>query len=177
MNDIPAETSPEYPDISALWKHPLQPAHCPNCSVAHLIPKEMGTALCPACFSAQLEPQPTIIRPEPPELMLDFVITPAQVKLQFTNWLKGVWLRPKELDSCAANPAVDPHFYPYVARRWQSERELASADGLRLRGGQFAGSFPRRKVDYTQIDRDAHPLGTACLGQLNVFTIISAFQP
>ena len=97
MTDIPAEASPEHSDISALWGRPLQPAHCPKCGVAHLIPKEMETALCPACFGARLEAQPTVIRPETPELLLDYAVTPAQVKAGFQNWLKGVWLRPKEL--------------------------------------------------------------------------------
>jgi len=156
MSDIPAETTPEYPDISALWNHPLQPAHCPKCSVAHLIPNDMETALCPSCFSARLEPQPTIIRPESPELILDFLITPAQVKVQFTNWLKGVWLRPKELDASLLTQRLTRTFIPMwlvdgkVTGNWQArvgyDYEVASSQEV------FSnGRWTTRKLTETRI--------------------------
>ena len=161
MSDIPAETVPDYPDISALWDHPLQPAHCPQCSVAHLIPKEMETALCPACFRARLVTQPTIIRSEPPELLLEFEITPTQVKAYFTNWLKGVWLRPKELDATLLTQRLTRIFIPMwlvdgkVIGSWQAQMgydyEVASSQEV-FRDGRWT----TRKLT-----ENAHPLGTS----------------
>lgn len=172
MSDIPTPTSPEYPDISALWERPLQPAHCSNCGVAHLIPKEMQTALCPACFSTRLEPQPTIIRPEPPELLLDFAITPAQVQARFREWLKGVWLRPKELTPDVLSQRLTRTFIPMwlvdgkVTGSWQAQMgydyEVASSQEV-FRNGHWT----TRKLTETRIRWEPRS-GTAERGYQNL---------
>jgi hypothetical protein len=156
MNDNPTQSSPEYPDISALWQHPLQPAHCPNCDVAHLIPKELETALCPACFNARLEPQPTVIRPEPPELLVDFALTPAQVRTRFETWLKGVWLRPKELAPSVLTYRLTRTFVPMwlvdgqVSGNWQAQMgydyEVASSQEV-----YRSGRWTTRELTETRI--------------------------
>ncbi len=160
MTDNPTGASPKYPDISALWGRPLQPARCPQCSIAHLIPKEMETALCPACFGARLDPQPTVIRPEPPELLLDFAITPAQVKVRFSDWLKGVWLRPKELDSGVLAQRLTRIFLPMwlvdskVTGSWQAQMgynyQVASSQEVFRNGG-----WTTRKLTETRIRWEA----------------------
>jgi hypothetical protein len=116
----------------------------------------MDTALCPACFSSQLEPQPTVIRPEPPELILAYEVTPTQVRENFNRWLKGVWLRPKEL-----NPAVLTHrltrtFVPMwlvdckLSGQWQAQMgfdyQVASSQEV-YRGS----SWTTRKLTETRI--------------------------
>jgi hypothetical protein len=156
MSDNNIQTLPAYPEISTLWERPLQPAHCPQCGVAHLIPKEMHTALCPACFSAPLEPQPTVIRPEPPELLLDFAITPSQVRARFEAWLKGVWLRPKELAPGVLTQRLTRTFVPMwlvdgmVQGTWQAQMgfdyEVASSQEV-FRGGRWT----TRKLTETRI--------------------------
>lgn len=156
MNDIPTPIPPEYPDISALWGYPMQPAYCPQCSVAHLIPKDMEAALCPACFSVRLEPQPTIIRPEPPELLLDFTITTAQVQTRFDAWLKGVWLRPMELTPGVLAQRLTRTFVPMwlvdgkVTGNWKAQMgfdyEVASSQEV-FRSGQWT----TRKLTETRI--------------------------
>jgi hypothetical protein len=156
MSDIPTPISPAYPDISTLWGYPLQPAHCPQCGVAHLIPQQMETALCPACFGARLEPQPTVIRSEPPELVLDFAISPAQVQARFEAWLKGVWLRPKELAPGVLTQRLTRTFVPMwlvdgqVQGSWQAQMgydyEVASSQEV-FRGGRWT----TRKLTETRI--------------------------
>jgi len=156
MSDVPAPHTPIYPDLSAFWEHPLQPAHCPQCGVAHLIPKEMETALCPACFTARLEPQPTIIRPEPPELLLDFALSPTQVQERFEVWLKGVWLRPEELTPGVLTQRLTRTFVPMwlvdgqVTGNWQAQMgydyEVASSQEV-FRSGQWT----TRKLTETRI--------------------------
>ncbi len=173
MSDIPAQTLlPEYPDISALWDHPLQPVNCPLCSVAHLIPKDIQTALCPACFGARLEPQPTIIRPEPPELMLDFAIKPNQVQVEFENWLKGVWLRPKELAAAVLTPRLTRIFVPMwlvdskVIGNWQAQMgydyQVASSQEVFR-----SGNWETRKLTETRIRWETR-LGTVERGYHNL---------
>ena len=146
MSAVSTPNAPEYPDLSALWERPLQPAHCSQCGVAHLIPKEMETALCPACFRARLKSQPTVIRPEPPELLLDFDITPSQVQGRFELWLKGVWLRPKELAPEVLTQRLTRTFVPMwlvdgkVTGNWQAQMgfdyEVASSQEV-FHGGHW----------------------------------------
>jgi len=117
----------ESPDLSALWGYPLQPAHCPKCDVAHLIPADMETALCPACYDAHLEPQPTLVNPEHPELVLDFAISPSQMRERFQDWLKGVWLHPEELKTEFLTRRLTRTFIPLwlidgkVVGTWQAQ--------------------------------------------------------
>ena len=172
MSDQPTQASPEYPDISTLWAHPLQPAHCPQCGVAHLIPQEMQTALCPACFGARLEPQPTLIRPESPELLLDFALSPAQVQARFESWLKGVWLRPKELAPAVLAQRLTRTFIPMwlvdgqVTGSWQTQMgydyEVASSQEV-FRNGNWT----THKVTETRIRWEPRA-GTAERGYENL---------
>lgn len=150
ISDTPAS------DISAHWEQPLQPAHCPKCDVAHLIPAGMKTALCPACFNARLEPQPTVIRPEPPELILDYTLTPAQARQHLQAWLKGVWLRPKELDPGLLTQRLTRTFIPLwlidgkVTGTWQAQMgydyQVASSQEVYRGGG-----WTTRKLTETRI--------------------------
>jgi hypothetical protein len=138
-------TSPPPPDISALWDCELQPAHCPECGVAHLIPKSLENALCPACFRAHLVPQPTVLRPEPPELLVDYAVTPAQVQERLGVWLKGVWLRPKELTPALLTQRLTRTFIPMwlvdgqVIGQWQAQMgydyQIASTQEIYRNGG------------------------------------------
>ncbi len=118
---------PKSPNISALWGRPLQPAHCPKCDVAHLISPDLKHPICPACYSSCLEPQPTVIRPEPPELLLDFVMTHVQIKGHLKDWLQGVWLHPKELSPEKLAQRLSRTFIPLwlidgkVCGTWQAQ--------------------------------------------------------
>lgn len=159
MNELPATpTGPpvDFPDLSTLWGSPIQAAHCPQCGVAHLIPATMQTALCPACFEARLETQPTINRPEPPEMLIDFKISPTQVKAGFQTWLKGVWLRPKELQPEVLSQRLTRTFIPMwlvdgtVTGTWQAEMgydyQVESSQEI-----YRSGTWTTRKLTETRI--------------------------
>ncbi len=116
----------------------------------------MQKALCPACFGARLETQPTVIRPEPPEIILDFTITPTQIRTRFDDWLKGVWLRPKELASGVLVQRVTRTFIPMwlvdgkISGNWQAQMgydyEVASSQEV-FRNGRWT----TRRVTETRI--------------------------
>ena len=159
MNENTHQSLPnatEIPDISEIWGLPLQAAHCPRCREAHLIPAEMQTALCPACYGANLELQPTINRPEAPELLIKFNITPQQVKTGLQNWLKGVWLRPHELQANLLTQRLTRTFIPMwlvdgvVSGTWQAEMgydyQVASSQEVYRNG-----SWTTRKLTETRI--------------------------
>jgi hypothetical protein len=147
MNDEIADT-PEItidPKISQGWRYALQPTHCPKCGVAYLIPAEAEKAHCPACFSAHLHPQPSVLRPEPPELLLDFSISQSQVAEKLKGWLKGVWLRPKELNPALLVSRLTKTFVPVwlldgkVTGTWQAQMgydyQVASSQEIYRSGG------------------------------------------
>lgn len=89
------------PDIAALWGLALQAVSCSQCGVAHLIPAGREGSTCLTCLSGILEPQPTLLRPEPPESILEFAFPPARVDNALKRWIGGMWLCPPEL-----NPSV-----------------------------------------------------------------------
>ncbi|MFC1996602.1 hypothetical protein ACFLXI_03205, partial [Chloroflexota bacterium] len=141
MSDIASQ----YHDLSGLWGRSLQPANCSNCDVAHLIPADMETVLCPACYGSRLELQPEVIRPEPPEMLLDFIITPEQTRENFRDWLKGVWLHPKELSLEVLTQRLTRTFIPLwlvdgkVSGKWQAQMgfnyQVASSQEVFQSGG------------------------------------------
>jgi hypothetical protein len=114
-------------ELSTLWGQSLQPAYCPNCEVAHLFPGNLENTLCPACFSEFLERQPSVIRKEPPELVVNFNITPEQVEMRFKDWVKGIWFRPKGLDPNFLSRRVNRTFIPLwlvdgkITGTWQAQ--------------------------------------------------------
>ncbi len=142
--------------IATLWGIDLQPGYCPRCGVAHLIPAEMAQARCPACFEVVLENQPTVLRPEAAELLADFTVTPAQARVQVEAWLKGVWLRPKELDAALLAQRLTKTFWPMwlvdgqVSGQWQAmmgyDYQVASSQE-RFRDGRWS----TRQVTETRI--------------------------
>jgi hypothetical protein len=132
----------------------------------------MQTALCPACFSANLEPQPTLIRPERPELILDFAITPTQVQARFGEWLKGVWLRPLELAPGLLSHRLTRTFIPMwlvdgnIIGNWKAhmgyDYEVASSQEVFR-----SGTWTTRKVTETRIRWEPRA-GTATRGYQNL---------
>jgi hypothetical protein len=146
----------QLPDISVLWDLKYEPAYCPKCEVAHLVPNEIMNPLCPACHSAQLEPQPSITRPEPPELILDYKITNPQLRQNLNEWLNGVWLRPKELNEKNLIHQLTKTFIPIwlidgkVTGTWQTrmgfDYQVASSQEIFLNG-----SWTTRKKTETRI--------------------------
>jgi hypothetical protein len=147
-------------ELSNLWGRTLQPAHCPNCEVTHLIPDILEDTLCPACFSERLERQPSVIRQEPPELMVNFEIAPDQVKVRLKEWVKGIWFRPNELDPDLLEKRLNRTFIPLwlvdgkITGTWQAQMgydyEVASSQETYQNG-----TWRTRKVSETRIRWEA----------------------
>jgi hypothetical protein len=150
----------EHQELSTLWGQSLQPVHCLNCKVAHLIPGNLESTHCPACFSGRLERQPSVIRREPPELMVNFTISPEQVEMHFKDWVKGIWFRPKELDPNLLSRRVNRTFIPLwlvdgkITGTWQAQMgydyEVASSQEAYQNG-----TWRTRKVTETRIRWEA----------------------
>ena len=147
-------------ELSTLWGLSLQPAFCTNCEVAHLIPGKLENTLCPACLSEPLERQPSVIRKEPPELMVNFKISPEQIEMRFKDWVKGIWFRPKELDPNLLSRRANRTFFPIwlvdgkINGTWQAQMgydyEVASSQETYQNG-----TWKTRKVSETRIRWEA----------------------
>ena len=139
------DVNPESNELEG-WEISLQPARCPSCNVAHLIPADRQKALCPACYATHLETQPTVLRPEPPELLLNYKISPAQVRQRFQDWLKGMWLRAPELEAGVLASRLTKTFIPMwlvdgtVTGNWKAQMgydyQVASSQEV-YRGGSW----------------------------------------
>ncbi|MBN1665811.1 MAG: hypothetical protein JW862_01935 [Anaerolineales bacterium] len=110
-----------------LWQQNLHATRCPRCENQYLVPAARENALCPGCFAAHLESMPGTLRPEPPESLIPFEITPAQVSVRLQAWLKGNWLRPTELDAHILGQRLTRTFLPMwlvdgqVCGWWQAD--------------------------------------------------------
>jgi hypothetical protein len=59
-------TTEIYDEGQTFWGSSLQPAGCPACRQAFLIPTDMMGAPCPTCARGLLSSQPTVLLPHPP---------------------------------------------------------------------------------------------------------------
>ncbi len=111
----------------SVWGADLQPAGCQVCGQAHLVDAARLGAACPSCGRGQLEPQPTCLRPEPPELALPFRLKPADLVPMLERFMKPVWLRPQDFTVTNLLQRATPVYLPMwlvdgeVTGDWQAE--------------------------------------------------------
>ncbi|MGD2159000.1 MAG: hypothetical protein PVG32_19125 [Anaerolineales bacterium] len=160
-----------------IWGSPIKPARCPNCEVAHLIPDDMENALCPACYESHLEDQPEILRPEPPELILNFIVAPDNVTNLLKDWMRGVWLRPAELDPAILTARLTRTFTPMwlvdsrVSGTWGAQMgfdyQVASSQEFYRNGRWITQEVTETRIHWEpragQIDRVYQNLGVPAL--------------
>jgi hypothetical protein len=119
------------PQISAsveqLWGLPLQVAGCRQCGQVFLIDAgRMGQA-CPYCACGKLESQPAGLWNQPPELVVPFSKTQADVRAVLENFVKGVWLAPDDFNTDVLLRRCVAVYWPMwlvdgeVAGVWQAE--------------------------------------------------------
>ncbi|MBL8096841.1 MAG: hypothetical protein JNL73_21875 [Anaerolineales bacterium] len=81
----------------SVWGLGLQPAGCDVCARGFLVPAERVGQRCPACGRGTLGPQPALMRPEPPELVVAFRKRPEDLPDLLRPFVNAVWLRPDDL--------------------------------------------------------------------------------
>lgn len=133
-------------DYGSLWQLALKATRCPKCELEFLVTPGRENAFCPICFEARLETMPSTLRPEPPELLVPFAITPDQVNTRLQEWLKGNWLRPDELNADLLTRRLTRTFIPMwlvdgqVRGQWQADMgydyQVASSQEI-FRGGHW----------------------------------------
>ncbi len=75
----------------------LLPAGCPVCDRTLLVPSSAMNGVCPACGRGKLEPGEVQVSPQPPELMVPFVLDEAAVAKALSEWLQPVWFKTSAL--------------------------------------------------------------------------------
>ncbi len=113
--------------IDETWSLALTPAGCRTCGQVHLVGKNLIGQPCPNCTRGTLEAQPARMRPEPPEQMLPFARSAADVRNILTAFVKSVWIAPDDLNAEAMLKRAVPVFWPTwlvdgdVAGTWEAE--------------------------------------------------------
>ncbi len=111
-------TAPNLPSAQVIasdqptWASPLKPSGCPACKQVFLVPEGKAVIVCPNCAKAQLSPQPAVMRPEPPELLLSFQKAAGSLLPVFKSFVKAVWLRPDDFNEKTLLERCVPVFVP-----------------------------------------------------------------
>jgi hypothetical protein len=126
-------TSPEMPAVEIvettenLWGLPLQAAGCAKCGQAYLVEAARLGQACPGCGTGKLEPQPVRLRPEPPELLIPFQRSPADLRPVIDRFIQPVWLRPDDFNTRSLLQRLTPIYWPMwlvdgdLSGDWQAE--------------------------------------------------------
>jgi len=109
------------------WGLALQPAGCPRCHQAYLVPGNQIGQACPGCGQARLEPQPVILRNEPPELLVPFKQGQSALAGLFKRFTQGVWLHSDDFTPQHLLQRARPIYWPMwlvdgdLSGDWQAE--------------------------------------------------------
>jgi hypothetical protein len=113
--------------VEQLWGLSLQVAGCRQCGQAFLIEANRLGQPCPNCACGKLESQPARLSSQPPELVVPFAKTQADVRAVLENFVKGVWLAPDDFNTEMLLRRAVAVFWPMwlvdgdVAGNWQAE--------------------------------------------------------
>ncbi len=121
--------SPVQPAYSAeeLWGLPLQVAGCLKCKQAFLVEASKIGQVCPNCAQGRLDPQPALLRKEPPELFVPFQVERNRLLPIFSAFTKPVWLHPDDFSAERLLQRAVPVFWPMwlvdsdLEGDWQAE--------------------------------------------------------
>jgi hypothetical protein len=98
--------------VKELWGVALQPAGCPQCRQTFLVQSSRIGQTCSHCGKGKLEPQPALLRKEPPELMVGFQKGRNDLLPIFNNFVKGVWLHSDDFNPQDLARRAVPVFWP-----------------------------------------------------------------
>jgi predicted nucleic acid-binding Zn-ribbon protein len=113
--------------VEQLWGLALQVAGCRQCGQAFLVESARLGQPCPNCACGKLESQPARLSCQPPELVVPFAKTQADVRAAIENFVKGVWLAPDDFNTEQLLHRAVAVFWPMwlvdgsVVGVWQAE--------------------------------------------------------
>ena len=79
-----------------IWNSNRQPAGCSHCHRAFLALESQLKEPCPLCRIGSLEQQALRVNPAEPERMLPFRINIQHLRLIYTQFTSGVWIKPED---------------------------------------------------------------------------------
>ncbi|NMC53670.1 MAG: hypothetical protein GYA48_08550 [Chloroflexi bacterium] len=106
---------------------PLEAVVCTACSRAFLKPAGITADTCPQCSQGRLQPFSGPVRPEPPEKIIPFAISPAHLAARFTRFCEGVWLSAPDFSPQHLAQRALPLYFPLwlvdatAQGSWQAE--------------------------------------------------------
>ncbi len=110
-----------------VWGLALVPAGCPSCKRVFLVQPAAIGQVCPACFHGKLAEQPAMLRPEPPELLVQFRKGRSDPQQLLGGFVNGVWLHGDDFTAESLLKRMRPIYLPMwlvdcdVSGSWQAE--------------------------------------------------------
>lgn len=114
-------------ETKSLWNTERQPAGCPHCQRAFLVPPDQIGVLCPLCRQTNLEKQPVRMRPAEPERILPFQVGKDKLRTIYESFISGVWIKPEDFSTQHLLERAIPIFWPLwlvdcdISGHWQME--------------------------------------------------------
>ena len=99
-------------NATSVWGAPLIPVHCPSCGEAHLVSQNAVPSLCPLCLQSFVELQPALLREEPPEQVVSYDVSIADLSTILTRWTQGGRFRPAELRASVLLDRIQRYLVP-----------------------------------------------------------------
>ncbi len=119
------------PDIiqedQTVWDTTRRPVGCSHCQRVFLLSEDQVNKTCPLCQQGELSPQPAVMHPAPPELMLGFRVGKNALSQIYETFTRAVWIRPTGFTRDALLAHTIPIFWPMwlvdtdIKGSWQME--------------------------------------------------------
>jgi hypothetical protein len=109
------ETGNEFQIVDSaeeLWKLPLQSAGCDRCKQSFLIESSKIRKSCPNCGAGHLIAQPSLLRSEPPELLIPYRLNQISLRQILEKFTKGVWIHPDDFTVESLIQHTSPVYFP-----------------------------------------------------------------
>jgi hypothetical protein len=124
----PTTTSPEIiQEDQTIWGTTRRPVGCSHCKRVFLLSEDQNSKTCPLCQHGKLSPQPAVMHPAPPELMLPFQVGKNTLSQIYDTFTREVWIRPAGFNKEALLAHTIPLFWPMwlvdtdIQGSWQIE--------------------------------------------------------
>lgn len=113
------------------WGAELVLTNCEACDSTYMLPSEHQERPCPLCGSQTLTTlEPSLNRPaytQSPEMVVPFTLSEERLTQSVTQFSKGIWLAPADLNASALIRRLQPVYLPMwlvdadVQAQWQAE--------------------------------------------------------